>query len=77
MLLAAVSGALAGLLIAMAGGQLLGGSLALLADSFPDARLHLDPLGDVLGPFAATVTIALEGAWFSLCLVSALMLARR
>ena len=77
-LLAAVAiGALAGLLIAMTGGQLLGGSLALLAESFPDARLHLDPLGALLGPFAATVTNALEGAWFSLCLVGALMLARR
>jgi len=71
-LLAAVSGALAGLLIAMTGGQLLGGSLALLAESFPDARLHLE-----LGPFTAGVTNTLEGAWFSLCLVGALMLARR
>ncbi len=61
----------------MAGGQLLGGSLALLAESFPDARLHLDPLGGLLGPFAASVTNALEGAWFGLCLVGALALARR
>jgi DNA-binding winged helix-turn-helix (wHTH) protein len=76
-LLAAATGALAGLLIAMAGGQLLGGSLAQLAESFPDARLHLDPLGALLGPFAASATNALEGAWFSLCLVTALMLARR
>jgi hypothetical protein len=76
-LLAAAIGALAGLLIATTGGQLLGGSLALLGESFPDARLHLDPLGALLGPFAAGVTNALEGAWFSLCLVGALMLARR
>jgi DNA-binding winged helix-turn-helix (wHTH) protein len=76
-LLAAAIGALAGLLISMTGGRLLGGSLALLAESFPDARLHLDPLGALLGPFAAGVTNALEGAWFSLCLVGALMLARR
>jgi hypothetical protein len=76
-LLAAAIGALAGLFITMSGGQLLGGSLALLAKSFPDARLHLDPLGALLGPFAARVTNALEGAWFSLCLVGALMLARR
>jgi DNA-binding winged helix-turn-helix (wHTH) protein len=76
LLLAAAIGSLAGLLIAMAGGQLLGGSLALLAENFPDARLHLDPLS-TLGPFAASVTNALEGAWFSLCLVGALMLARR
>jgi DNA-binding winged helix-turn-helix (wHTH) protein len=76
-LLAAAIGTLAGLLITMMGGRLLGGSLALLAESFPDGRLHLDPLGAVLGPFAASVMNALEGAWFSLCLVGALMLARR
>jgi DNA-binding winged helix-turn-helix (wHTH) protein len=76
-LLASAIGALAGLLIAMTGGQLLGGSLALLAESFPDARLHLDPLGTLFGPFGVGVTNALEGAWFSLCLVGALMLARR
>jgi len=76
-LLAAAIGALAGLLIAVAGGHLLSGSLALLAESFPGARLHLDPLGATLGPFAATATNALEGAWFSLCVVGALMLARR
>jgi DNA-binding winged helix-turn-helix (wHTH) protein len=76
-LLAAAIGALAGLLIAVTGGQLLGGSLALLAESFPDSRLQLDPLGAQLGPFAASVTNALEGAWFSLCLVGALTLARR
>jgi DNA-binding winged helix-turn-helix (wHTH) protein len=70
---AAAVGALAGLLIFMTGGQLLGGSLAQLSESFPDARLHLD----LLRPFAAAVTNALEGAWFSLCLVGALMLARR
>lgn len=77
LLLAAVIGALAGLLIAMTGGHLLGGSLASLAESFPNAPLHLDPLGTVLGPFAATATNAMEGAWFCLCLVGALMLARR
>ena len=76
-LLAAGIGALAGLLIVLTGGHLLGGSLAQLAESFPNARLHLDPLGAQLGPFAASVTNALEGAWFSLCLVGALMLARR
>jgi DNA-binding winged helix-turn-helix (wHTH) protein len=75
---AAGVGALAGLLIAAAGGQLFGGSLALLAESFPDAYLHLDPLGAVLGPFAANaVTSTLEAAWFSVCVSGALLLARR
>jgi DNA-binding winged helix-turn-helix (wHTH) protein len=72
-LLAAALGALAGLLIAATGGKLFGGSLSLLAENFPGARLHLD----LLGTFAVGVTSTLEGAWFSLCLVGALMLARR
>jgi DNA-binding winged helix-turn-helix (wHTH) protein len=76
-LLAAATGALAGLLITLTDGQLLSGSLALLAETFPDARLHLDPLRAQLGPLAAGTTNALEGAWFSLCVVGALMLARR
>jgi DNA-binding winged helix-turn-helix (wHTH) protein len=75
-LLAAAVGGLAGLLIAIAGGQLLGGSLAQLGASFPDARLHLD-LGALLGPLAGSATNALEAAWFCLCLVGALLLARR
>jgi transcriptional regulator HilA, main transcriptional regulator of SPI1 len=75
-LLTAIIGAAAGLLIAAAGGQLLGGSLAVLGESFPDARLHLD-LGALLGPFAVSATTALEGAWFNLCLAGALMMARR
>jgi DNA-binding winged helix-turn-helix (wHTH) protein len=77
MLVTAAIGALAGLLIGVTGGQLLGGSLALLTESFPDARLHLDPLGTLLGPIAASATIALEAVWFSVCLVGALLLARR
>ncbi|HEX5045743.1 MAG TPA: winged helix-turn-helix domain-containing protein [Gammaproteobacteria bacterium] len=76
-LLAPGIGAAAGLLITATGGKLLSGSLALLAGSFPDARLHFDPLGAVLGPVAAAGTNALEGAWFSLCVAGALILARR
>ena len=72
-LLAAALGALAGLIIAATGGHLFGGSLALLAESFPGARLQLD----LLGQFAAGMTSTLEGAWFSLCLVGALVMARR
>jgi DNA-binding winged helix-turn-helix (wHTH) protein len=72
-LLAAALGALAGMLITATGGKLFGGSLSLLAESFPGARLHLD----LLGTFAVGVTSTLEGAWFCLCLVGAMMLARR
>ncbi len=35
----------AGLLIPLAGGRLLGGSLDLLARGFPNSRLRLDPIG--------------------------------
>jgi DNA-binding winged helix-turn-helix (wHTH) protein len=72
-LLAAALGALAGLLIAATGGKLFGGSLSLLADGFPGAHLQLD----LPGKFAVGLTSTLEGAWFSLCLVGAMMLARR
>ena len=71
--LAAALGALAGLLIAATGGKLFGGSLSLLAAGFPGAHLHLD----LPGKLAVGVTSTLEGAWFSLCLVGAMMLARR
>lgn len=71
--LAAALGALAGLVIAATGGRLFGGSLSLLAEGFPGTHLQLG----LLGPFATGVTSTLEGAWFSLCLVGALMLARR
>lgn len=74
---AALLGALAGIAIELSGGRLLGGSLVALADSFPDARLHLDPFASLPGALGAVLTSALEGAWFSACLVGALRLARR
>jgi len=70
-------GAIAGVAIELSGGRLLGGSLVALADSFPDALLHLDPFGSLPGALGAVLTSALEGAWFSVCLVGALALARR
>jgi hypothetical protein len=75
--LAASFGALAGIGIELSGGRLLGGSLVALAESFPDARLHFDPLGSLPGATGALLTSALEGAWFCACLVGALGLARR
>jgi len=75
--LAASFGALAGIGIELSGGRLLAGSLVALAESFPDARLHFDPLGSLPGATGAVVTSALEGAWFCACLVGALGLARR
>jgi DNA-binding winged helix-turn-helix (wHTH) protein len=78
MTLAALTGGTAGLLIPLLGGRLLAGSLAMLADSFPDARLRLDLGGDEpFGVLAQMVIGAGEGALFSACIVGALVLARR
>lgn len=60
----------------------MGGSLDLLARSFPGSRLRLDQIGGLLGesgfgPVARTVTSALEGALFGACVVGAMILARR
>lgn len=79
---AAMCGALAGLLIPLVGGRMMGGSLDLLADQFPTSRLRLDPVGALFGepgfgPIAQAFTGALEGLWFSACLVGAMIVARR
>ncbi len=80
--IAALAGAAAGLVIALLGGRLMGGSLALLASHFPDSRLRLDQLGSLLGetgfgPVSLAVTGALEGAMFSVGIVGAMIYARR
>lgn len=79
---AAMCGALAGLLIPLVGGRMMGGSLDLLADQFPTSRLRLDPVGALFGepgfgPIAQAFTGALEGLLFSACLVGAMIVARR
>lgn len=58
-----------GAAMSMAGGRLLGGSLDLLLQAFPDARLSLAPLGALMGeatfgPVTRTVTAALEAGLF-------------
>jgi hypothetical protein len=79
---AALVGAATGLLIAMLGGRLYGGSLDLLARHFPGSRLRLDQIGALVGesgfgPASLLVTSALEGALFAGCIVGAVALARR
>jgi DNA-binding winged helix-turn-helix (wHTH) protein len=71
-----------GILISLLGGRLMGGSLDLLARSFPDSRLRLDPLGRLFGesgfgPVSQIVTGGLEGMLFGACIVGAMALARR
>jgi len=79
---AALAGAGAGILIPLLGGRLFGGSLDLLAQSFPDSRLRLDQIGGLFGesgfgPISQIVTGGLEGALFGGCIVGAMILARR
>jgi len=78
----ALIGAAAGALIALVGGRLMLGSLDLLARTFPDSRLRLEPIGGLFGetgfgPITRLVTSCLEGALFSACLVGAMILAQR
>jgi DNA-binding winged helix-turn-helix (wHTH) protein len=78
---AAAAGAAAGIIIALAGGRLLGGSLDQLAGRLPNSRLRLDPIGALLGengfgPLTQAATAALEGALFAACIAAAIVLAR-
>ena len=77
-----LTGGVAGLLAVLLGGQLLAGSLALLAAQFPNSRLRLDQIGALFGesgfgPASQAVTGTLEGALFGGCIVGAMILARR
>lgn len=78
--LAALPGALAGLVVHLAGGRLLGGSLDLLVRTLPDSRLSLDPLGWLAGQahFSAAaqgVSAVLEGALYSAAIACAMIRA--
>jgi len=76
----ALAGGLAGLVVPLLGGEMMGGSLALLAQHFPQSRLRLDALGRLFGengfgPITQMATGALEGALFATCIVGAMLLA--
>jgi DNA-binding winged helix-turn-helix (wHTH) protein len=78
----ALLGGLAGVAITALGGRLMGGSLDLLATSFPASRLRLDQIGAVFGeqgfgPLTQAVTGCIEGLLFGAFLVAAMHLARR
>jgi DNA-binding winged helix-turn-helix (wHTH) protein len=79
---AAGVGGVAGLVIPLLGGHLLGGSLDLLARGFPDSRLKLAAIGGLFGeagfgPLSQAVTGTLEGALFAAGLVGAMLWAQR
>ena len=76
-LLGGLAGGAAGLLIALLGGRLMGGSLALLGDQFSGSRLSLDGVGRLIGesgfgPLTLAVTATLEGALFGACIAAAI-----
>ena len=82
LVIAGLLGAGAGALVALAGGRLMGGSLAALAESFPASRLDIARLGALFGeggfgPVTTAVTGALEGALFSACVVGAMVAVRK
>lgn len=75
-------GGLAGALITALGGRLMGGSLDLLSDTFPDSRLRIDSIGALFGepafgPISHIATGALEGGLFAGCVVGAMVLVAR
>ncbi|MGB5078368.1 MAG: transcriptional regulator [Sphingorhabdus sp.] len=81
-LLAALVGAGAGVLVVVQGGRLLGGSLDLLSTVFPQSRLRLDQVGalfgeDNFGPVAQMVTGGFEGLLFVSCIAGAIQLMHR
>lgn len=76
-----LAGGIAGLLVILLGGHLLGGSLDLLSHQFPDARFRLDAIGSLLGedgfgPRSEVLTATVEGALFGLGVAGALALAK-
>jgi DNA-binding winged helix-turn-helix (wHTH) protein len=80
--LAALCGAVAGVLISLMGGMLLGGSLDLFAAHFPETRLGIAQVGALFGEsgfgyVTELATGALEGALFAGCLVCGMLLAGR
>jgi DNA-binding winged helix-turn-helix (wHTH) protein len=79
---ASLAGAVAGTIIPMAGGRMFGGSLDLLARSFPESRLRLDEMGGLFGetgfgPISQMVSGGLEGLVFAGCIIAAITIARR
>ena len=72
----------AGMAAILLGGRLMGGSLDLLAQRFPQSRLSLDQIGAVFGeagfgPVSQLATGAFEGLMFGGWVVLAMMLARK
>lgn len=78
---AGVVGAATGVFVSLLGGRLMGGSLDLLARSFPESSLTLAPIGALLGetglgPVSLAATAAVEGFLFGACIVGGMAVAK-
>jgi DNA-binding winged helix-turn-helix (wHTH) protein len=75
------TGAIGGATIALTGGKLMVGSLAELAQRFPDSRLGFERAGTLVhlddGRLPLAIATTLEGALFAGCVVMALLVTRR
>ena len=74
--------AVVGAMSPLIGGRMMAGSLALVAERFPESRLRLGEVGALFGesgfgPVSQSVTGALEGLVFGACIVAALVLVRK
>jgi hypothetical protein len=74
----AMATAAVGVAIPLLGGRLMGGSLDLLAHSFPNSRLRMEQIGSLFGDpgfgqVAQAVTGGLEGALFGGCITGAMV----
>jgi DNA-binding winged helix-turn-helix (wHTH) protein len=81
-LLAALCGAAAGVVISLSGGRLMLASLDLLTQHISGSRLQLGQISAFFGeasfgPITRTVTCALEGGLFAAGVVGAMLVARR
>lgn len=77
---AGLAGAITGALIPLAGGRLMGGSLALLSQAFAGSQLRLDALGRFFGearfgPVTEIILSGVEGLLFCSCIAAALLWA--
>ena len=75
--LAAIAGAVAGGLVHLAGGTLLGGSLHAVAEALPGMRLALPDLAPGPGGGTRLLTATAEGAGFAASLAAAVTFARK
>ena len=79
---AGFAGAIAGVLIPLAGGKLFAGSLKLLVNAFAGSNLQLDALGALFGDaqfgqITQAILGGIEALLFGICVVGAVVLARQ